>query len=358
MPNVSLDLSRRAPGLSYGLQLPPELRQAQPMAKAPQQNVPLAPNARTHGIAEALGNTPRVEGGNVLEAIAAALTGGLRGRDAQDMRQMELDDRTTEQKQGAQDRESAQELQSAQIARLLSQAQEQPERWSDPYELGGVQVQRNERDNQVRSIGNPPSAMIYQPPPGYRGTPETGLEAIPGGPADLRATAEGRAHAQAMDSSIRQLDNAVNVLNDLSSIQNNATGFVGGLTRGIPGTAAYDLNQSLEPVRAILSFENLQEMRRNSTTGGALGSIAVRELELLGNTVRSLDTAQSPQQLASAIRETRSQLTRALRALQNARQEYGDGGGTAAPSEPYVNDGSQPEQPRVRTWNRNTGRVE
>jgi len=209
----------------------------------------------------------------------------------------------------------------------------------------------------------PPAAMIYQPPAGYRGTAETGLEPIPGGPADVRATAEGRSRMQQMDSSARQLGNAISVLDEaLPQVDWDSTGLVGQTMRGIGGTDAYNLNQALEPVRAILSFENLAEMRRNSQTGGALGSIAVRELELLGNTVRSLDTAQSTQQMRRALQATRAQLARTLQAIQAARQEMDQGPGEA-PAESYVqdaptNDGSAPEQPRVRRWNPATGRLE
>jgi hypothetical protein len=233
--------------------------------------------------------------------------------------------------------------------------QEAPERWTDPYDMGGVQVQRNERNNQVRPVITPNSTTLYQPPSGYRGSPDS-LEPIPGGPADVRATAEGRARVQQMESSARQLENAIAVLDQaIPQVDWNSTGLVGQVTRGVGGTDAFNLDQLLEPVRATLSFENLAEMRRNSTTGGALGSIAVRELELLAQTVRSLNTAQGTPQMRRALQETRAQLARTLQALQAARQEMD--GGPGAEQAP-ANDGSAPDQPRVRVWNRQTGRFD
>jgi len=62
-----------------------------------------------------------------------------------------------------------------------------------------------------------------------------------------------------------------------------------------------NLEKALEPVLASLSFAELQQMRTDSPTGGALGGIAVRELELLGATIASLSVDQSPEQLNGAI---------------------------------------------------------
>lgn len=189
-----------------------------------------------------------------------------------------------------------------------------------PYTIQNGQVQYG----QGQVYRRPPQSSVQAPPSGYRFTPEGDLQPIPGGPADLRQNAEGRARGDQLDSSARQLDNAISVIDQaLPNVSGGTAGLWGQVTRGLGGSDAYDLNQQLEPVRAILSFENLQEMRRNSTTGGALGSIAVRELELLGSTVRSLDTAQSPEQLRAALRDTRIQLQRTRQAIANARAEVG-----------------------------------
>lgn len=214
------------------------------------------------------------------------------------------------------------------------------------------------------------------PPSGYRFAQNGNLEAIPGGPADTRATAEGQSRLAQMDSSERSLANAENAIADANRILNqpdglgglnvfnDATGLTGSAMRGVPGSRAFDLNQALEPVRAILSFETLAEMRRNSSTGGALGSIAVRELELLGNTVRSLDTGQSRQQLEANLRTVGAQLRRTRAAIAAARAEAG------GQSQPPVR-GAAPLTPapvttidrlgrivRVPTYNPATGRIE
>lgn len=214
-----------------------------------------------------------------------------------------------------------------------------------PYTIQNGQVQYG----QGQVYRRPPQSSVPSAPSGYRVTRDGNLEPIPGGPADLRQNAEGRARGDQLDSSARQLDNAISVIDQaLPNVNDGSAGLWGQVTRGVGGTAAYDLNQQLEPVRAILSFENLQEMRRNSTTGGALGSIAVRELELLGSTVRSLDTAQGPAQLRAALRDVRVQLQRTRQAIAAARADLSGSGQQQQ---------SGQQQPVLR-WNPQTGQLE
>lgn len=266
-----------------------------------------------------LGATLRqLDGGNELDEFLVGQ------RDQQYQRDM-FGLRAAQGKREDAETELARQERLAEIARP-------PVRYSDLERIDGRLGQRNEVTGQYDWAPQVPNAGGPAPPSGYRPTADGALEAIPGGPADVRATAEGRSRMGQMESSARSLQNAISALDDAERLVNgNSTGFVGQLTRGVGGTRAYNLNQALEPVRAILSFETLAEMRRNSATGGALGSIAVRELELLGNTMRSLDTAQSEQQVRSALNTTRSQLQRTLQAIEAARAEM-QGGGQQAPA--------------------------
>jgi hypothetical protein len=61
------------------------------------------------------------------------------------------------------------------------------------------------------------------------------------------------------------------------------------LLSGVPSTDARRLRGELDTISANLSFDRLQQMRDESTTGGALGSITERELQLLGSVVASID---------------------------------------------------------------------
>lgn len=71
------------------------------------------------------------------------------------------------------------------------------------------------------------------------------------------------------------------------------TGYTGSMLRDTPGTAAYDLGRGVESIQANLAFDRLQRMRELSPTGGALGNVAIPELEMLKSTVGSIDPNQS-----------------------------------------------------------------
>ena len=75
------------------------------------------------------------------------------------------------------------------------------------------------------------------------------------------------------------------------------TGMVGSALSNIKGTGAYDLNQVADTIKANIGFDTLQAMREASPTGGALGQIAVRELDFLQATLGSLAIGQSKEKL-------------------------------------------------------------
>lgn len=78
-------------------------------------------------------------------------------------------------------------------------------------------------------------------------------------------------------------------------------GFGGAALSNLPGTAARDLSAKLDTLKANAGFAELQTMRDNSPTGGALGQVAVQELAMLQATVTSLEQAQTPEQLSRAL---------------------------------------------------------
>lgn len=97
------------------------------------------------------------------------------------------------------------------------------------------------------------------------------------------------------------LNHAQKVMGDVTE----AKSLVGGLTTGlvgkgssfVPGTDAYNLNQRLLTLKANLGFDRLQQMREASPTGGALGQVAVQELNALQATVGSLEIGQDRKEL-------------------------------------------------------------
>jgi hypothetical protein len=106
-----------------------------------------------------------------------------------------------------------------------------------------------------------------------------------------------------------QLQKAQNVIDKVDQALQKVGSFTTGLGAKlsvIPGTSAKDLEADIQTIKANLGFNELQEMRRNSPTGGALGQVAVQELQALQATVASLDQAQSPEQLRERLGEIKT----------------------------------------------------
>ncbi len=101
------------------------------------------------------------------------------------------------------------------------------------------------------------------------------------------------------------------------------TGATGQLMRGtgISGTAAYDLAAALKAIDANMAFDALQRMRESSPTGGALGQVTERELDLLKSTVASLDPDQSQDQFIRALGTAKGAYLDMLRRIDPAKAE-------------------------------------
>lgn len=118
--------------------------------------------------------------------------------------------------------------------------------------------------------------------------------------AEREAAAPKR--AQGLQQIRQSIGNVVSTIDELGPLINGRTTGLGGATlRGVPGTDAYDLNSKLTTIKANLGFDRLQAMRDASPTGGALGQVAVQELEGLQASVASLDPNQSEQQLKQGL---------------------------------------------------------
>ena len=108
------------------------------------------------------------------------------------------------------------------------------------------------------------------------------------------------------------------------------TGLAGQALRGLGGSAALNLDKLMDTVRANLGFKELQTMRDNSPTGGALGNVTERELQLLQSVQGSLDTARSEADLL----QTLDQIEQSIQASGRERMQAFErdfGGGEEAP---------------------------
>jgi hypothetical protein len=164
--------------------------------------------------------------------------------------------------------------------------------------------------------------------------PETNLPKaapVPGSPAAREAEA---AADKADKRETQAADSASIVLQDINKAIEQTSGWtagMGSLLSGVPGSAAADLQSSIDTIVANIGFDRLQAMREASPTGGALGGIAVPELVMLQAVLGSLKTQQSPPQLKAnleRLREIYEPIAAKAAAYPNAA-EFGFGGGSA-----------------------------
>ena len=89
------------------------------------------------------------------------------------------------------------------------------------------------------------------------------------------------------------VDEAVD--NALEFLESNTTaGVIGGSLSWVPGTDMLALGITLDTLKANLGFDRLQAMREASPTGGALGQVSEKELDLLVRAAGAIDQKLPP----------------------------------------------------------------
>lgn len=140
-------------------------------------------------------------------------------------------------------------------------------------------------------------------PPGYRLKPDGTMEAIPGGPADLKMQGALNQDTQALTGSISSFDRLGTAANQVLNHPGLAgiTGIRGKIPN-VPGSAAADAEALLATLKSQVGFGVLQDMRNNSKTGGALGSVSDAEGKRLEANLAALDKAQSLEQFKQSLK--------------------------------------------------------
>ena len=95
-------------------------------------------------------------------------------------------------------------------------------------------------------------------------------------------------------SAIQELDATMGILGEAKELRENeimggGVGYV--LGKALPMTEARELASKVDTIQANLAFDELEKMRKNSPTGGALGQVTEMELRLLKSAVSGLDPA-------------------------------------------------------------------
>lgn len=155
-----------------------------------------------------------------------------------------------------------------------------------------------------RDIAEMARAQGGKPPPGYRMTPDGNLEAIPGGPADQKQQGAFNQDTAALTGGIGSMDRLATAANEAMNHPGLAgiTGLRGALPN-IPGSAAADAQAKLNTLKSQVAFGVLQDMRNNSKTGGALGSVSDAEGKRLEANLAALENAQSVEQMKDSLKK-------------------------------------------------------
>ena len=154
------------------------------------------------------------------------------------------------------------------------------------------------------------------PPAGYRWTANKSLEAIPGGPSDLKAGEAAVAAQASQEEAKNQANTILTKINEAIPKISNWSAGKGAILSGVPGSDAYNLRSDIETVKSNLGFEALKSMKSQSKTGASgLGQLSDREMTLLTSLVANLDTKQSPSQLRQRLTEVRDKYQNVLEKL-------------------------------------------
>jgi hypothetical protein len=95
-----------------------------------------------------------------------------------------------------------------------------------------------------------------------------------------------------------------------------------------PGSPAANFTAAKNTLKAKIGFAELQAMRQESATGGALGQVAIQEIDWLQNSIESLDAIQDPKEFRKAVKD----ISERYRKLGGIMREIRTAGG-AAPSD-------------------------
>lgn len=150
----------------------------------------------------------------------------------------------------------------------------------------------NVGDGQPR-VGTIPQGfqLIDDGQGGFRMSP------IPGGPADTSEVEKKAETQKGVQRSIvdDQIDTAFSIMEKKGPLDLPEAGIIGSALGSLGiNQEAVDLKNTLASIQGSVAFDTLQKMREASKTGGALGGVSERELDLLISTMGALQQDTSP----------------------------------------------------------------
>jgi hypothetical protein len=141
-------------------------------------------------------------------------------------------------------------------------------------------------------------------PAGYKKVDGGNLQAIPGGPADLKIQGQFNQDTAALTNSTASMDRLATAANEaLNHPGLPGTAGFRGVIPNAPGSDAANAAALMNTLKSQVAFGVLQDMRNNSKTGGALGAVSDKEGQLLQSNLAALDKSQSAEALKANLQK-------------------------------------------------------
>lgn len=144
-------------------------------------------------------------------------------------------------------------------------------------------------------------------------------------------TVKREADLPAATAKINSVEQSQQFLNDkIDEVTKQAdgignTGFLGSITKNVPGTPSYDMARNLDTIKSNIGFDKLQQMRDQSPTGGALGQVSDFENKLLQSVWGSVEQSQSKEQLLKNLDNFKKQYATSIGRVRDAyKATYGN----------------------------------
>lgn len=207
------------------------------------------------------------------------------------------------------------------------------QRARQPFNAGGVPYQLPSPIAPVTGQPTTPQPVV---PLGEvaanAGAVETGKQTARYDAKFAAAQPKARATMDSMQAKTALATDKINQILADSSAIGWGTGFT-SLGNVIPGTPGARLRNELVSLRAQLGFQELQDMRASSPTGGALGQVSNAENELLQNAYVNLIESSDEQTFVRNITQLKSLLAQRQQRLEDAyMRDYGGYENRAAPA--------------------------
>lgn len=236
------------------------------------------------------------------------------------------------------------------IKRVQAQSAERDFNTPKPntFDLGPDHTRFDQRRNPDGTVTAVPIATGGQAggkvPPGFRPTRDGNLEAIPGGPADIKTNEKRQQDFNSMQYMFQKLDDLgtqANIVRDHPGLE-GITG-VRGMIPNFPGSKAANAEAERTTLLSKSAFAALQDMRNASKTGGALGAIAVQELVMLQNATVALEKSQDAKQMRTNLDRLQKQIETSKARIAAAYNDHWNNGG-AATRQPVSPTAASPNQ--------------